>query len=117
MSKAIVVALAMLASASALQAPKTLRASANGPRFTTAVPAETDVAVAVEKPEAEAAVVVGEAPTAAAWRAACDADGVMSYADFGVQLGAPAPTAAAWRAACDASGVTSYADFGVRLAA
>ena len=28
-----------------------------------------------------------------------------------------APTAAAWRAACDASGVTSYADFGVRLAA
>ncbi|KAH8048876.1 hypothetical protein JL720_15725 [Aureococcus anophagefferens] len=88
MSKAIVVALAMLASASALQAPKTLRASANGPRFTTAVPAETDVAVAVEKPEAEAAVVVGEAPTAAAWRAACDADGVMSYADFGVKLAA-----------------------------
>ncbi|KAK7230582.1 hypothetical protein SO694_00079182 [Aureococcus anophagefferens] len=27
------------------------------------------------------------------------------------------PTAAAWRAACDASGVTSYADFGVKLAA
>lgn len=88
MSKAIVVALAMLASASALQAPKTLRASANGPRFTTAVPAETDVAVAVEKPEAEAAVVVGEAPTAAAWRAACDADGVTSFADFGIKLAA-----------------------------
>lgn len=104
MSKAIVVALAMLASASALQAPKTLRASANGPRFTTAVPAETDVAVAVEKPEAETAVVVGEAPTAAAWRAACDASGVTSYADFGVALGAPAapapaapaPAAAKW---------------------
>ena len=42
---------------------------------------------------------------------------MTSYADFGVKLGAPAPTAAAWRAACDASGVTSYADFGVRLAA
>ena len=27
------------------------------------------------------------------------------------------PTAAAWRAACDASGVTSYADFGVKLGA
>ena len=28
-----------------------------------------------------------------------------------------APTAAAWRAACDAEGVTSYADFGITLAA
>ena len=71
-------------------------------------------------------------PTAAAWRAACDASGVTSYADFGVKLGASAapaiepaaspapaspsaPTAAEWRAACDASGVTSYADFGVKL--
>ena len=31
--------------------------------------------------------VVEEAPTAAAWRAACDASGVTSYADFGVKLG------------------------------
>ncbi|EGB09594.1 hypothetical protein AURANDRAFT_63284 [Aureococcus anophagefferens] len=66
--------------------------------------------------------------TAPAWRAACDASGVASYADFGVRLGASAagapagrrvaaPTAAAWRAACDASGVASYADFGIKLAA
>ena len=66
--------------------------------------------------------------TAPAWRAACDASGVTSYADFGVRLGASAagapagrrvaaPTAAAWRAACDASGVASYADFGIKLAA
>ena len=46
--------------------------------------------------------VVEEAPTAAAWRAACDASGVTSYADFGVALGAPAapapaaPAAAKW---------------------
>ena len=41
-------------------------------------------------------------PSAAAWRAACDASGVTSYADFGVALGAPAapapaaPAAAKW---------------------
>jgi hypothetical protein len=38
-------------------------------------------------------------PSAAAWRAACDASGVMSYADFGVTLAAPeAPEAPAEKA-------------------
>ena len=37
--------------------------------------------------------VVEEAPTAAAWRAACDASGVTSYADFGVTLSAVEPVA------------------------
>ncbi|KAH8076560.1 hypothetical protein JL721_571 [Aureococcus anophagefferens] len=81
----------------------------------------------VALPVATADVAVGEAPTAAAWREACDASGVTSFADFGIKLaaaGAPTaaapagpPTAAAWRAACDASGVTSFADFGIKLAA
>ncbi|KAK7230676.1 hypothetical protein SO694_00078042 [Aureococcus anophagefferens] len=81
--------------------------------------------------EVEAAEVLGEeraAPTAAAWRAACDAEGVTSYADFGITLaasrpprgaraaGGPADGRPAWRA-CDAEGVASYADFGITLAA
>ncbi|KAH8063436.1 hypothetical protein JL722_2606 [Aureococcus anophagefferens] len=44
--------------------------------------------------EVEAAEVLGEeraAPTAAAWRAACDAEGVTSYADFGITLAASRP--------------------------
>ena len=76
----------------------------------------------VALPVATADVAVGEAPTAAAWREACDASGVTSFADFGIKLAAAgvvskAPTAAAWREACDASGVTSFADFGIKLAA
>ena len=77
-----------------------------------------DAAEALAELETEAAA--GEI-TAAAWRAACDADGVTSFADFGIKLAAAgvvskAP-AALWREACDASGVTSFADFGIKLAA
>ncbi|KAH8090219.1 hypothetical protein JL720_6531 [Aureococcus anophagefferens] len=48
--------------------------------------------------EVEAAEVLGEeraAPTAAAWRAACDAEGVTSYADFGITLAASEAASAA----------------------
>ena len=53
---------------------------------------------------APAPAPAGAPPTAAEWRAACDASGVTSYADFGVALGAPAapapaapaPAAAKW---------------------
>ncbi|KAH8095762.1 hypothetical protein JL720_3086 [Aureococcus anophagefferens] len=73
----------------------------------------------VALPVATADVAVGEAPTAAAWREACDASGVTSFADFGIKLAAAGGRggAAAWREACDASGVTSFADFGIKLAA
>lgn len=60
-------------------------------------------------------------PTVEAWRAACDAQGTMSYWDFGVRVIDWTPpstkTIADWRAACEAGGsVISYYDFGLRLA-
>ena len=55
----------------------------------------------------------------------CDKNGVRSFYDAGVRIGAPAPVAASttlltttpaeWRALCDAEGVCSFYDSGVRI--
>ena len=120
----VVVALALLASASGFNAPSSVN-TRYSPRYTTAVPVET---VEVEEAAPAAPVVVGAeeaVPTTKAWLEACKS-GVVSYSDFGLKVGTyvaeaqidrqrRGKTNAEWRAACDAEGVVSWRDYGVRL--
>ena len=67
-----------------------VRLETSGPSTTTA--ASTKVAPALTTSSLMAAKAVQRRPLAtgspvAEWRAACDAGGVVSYADFGVKLG------------------------------
>ena len=122
----VIVALALLASASGFNAPSSVK-TLFSPRYTAAVPVET---VEVEEAAPAAPVVVGAeeaatVPTTEAWLEACKS-GVVSYSDFGLKVGTyvaaaqieqqrPRKTNAEWRAACDAEGVVSWRDYGVRL--
>jgi len=79
----------MLAKADAIAERAEKPAAAKAP-----VAAESVKAILADAPAPKQAPASASAPTAAEWRAACDASGVTSYADFGVALGSSAATAA-----------------------
>ena len=72
----------MLAKADAIAERAEKPAAAKAP-----VAAESVKAILADAPAPKQAPASASAPTAAEWRAACDASGVTSYADFGVKLG------------------------------